>query len=102
MDGVPYNPRRNSRLKGRKRFSADFADIQEACASGFVLHGLKLKSWSIHPRFHKILKQKSEIHPGEDEGSIEAVFENRGKHVLSATLLVSGKWPIDREFSILT
>jgi ubiquitin-conjugating enzyme E2 Q len=44
MEGVPYNPRKNSHLKGRKRFSADFADIQEACASGLVLHGLKLKS----------------------------------------------------------
>ena len=51
MEGVPYNPRRNSHLKGRKRFSADFADIQEACASGLVLHGLKLKSWSTRPRF---------------------------------------------------
>lgn len=46
MDGVPYNPRRNAHLKGRRRFSADFADIQDACASGLVLHGLKLKSES--------------------------------------------------------
>ena len=51
MDGTPYNPMRNSHLKGRKRFSADFADIQAACAgSGLVLHGLKLKSWSTRPR----------------------------------------------------
>ena len=38
-------------------------------------------------------KKKLEIDPGEDEGSIEVVIEYRGKHVLSATLLVSGKWP---------
>jgi hypothetical protein len=57
MDGVPYNPRRNAHLKGRKRFSADFADIQEACASGLVLHGLKLKSWSIRKIPSNILKQ---------------------------------------------
>ena len=38
-------------------------------------------------------KTNLEIQPGEDEGSIEVVIENRGKHVLSANLLVSGKWP---------
>jgi ubiquitin-conjugating enzyme E2 Q len=74
MDGAPYNPKRNSHLRGRKRFSADLSDIQEACASGLVMHGLKLKK----------------VHPGEDEGSIEVLIENRqGKHVLSATLLIS-------------
>ena len=57
MEGVPYNPKRNSHLKGRKRFTADFADIQEACASGLVLHGLKLKSWSTRPKFQVILKK---------------------------------------------
>ena len=35
-------------------------------------------------------KTKLGIQPGEDEGSIEVVIENRGKHVLSANLLVSG------------
>jgi ubiquitin-conjugating enzyme E2 Q len=93
MDGVPYNPRRNSNLKGRKRFSADFADIQEACASGLVLHGFKLKSLSNSSKIPSNTKTNLEIHPGEDEGSFEVMIENRGKHVLSATLLVSGKWP---------
>ncbi|KAF8797821.1 hypothetical protein BYT27DRAFT_7204023 [Phlegmacium glaucopus] len=74
MDRVPYNPQKNTHLKGRKRFSADFADSQEACASGLVLHGLKLKK----------------IRRGEDDGSFEVVIENcLGKHILSATLLVS-------------
>ena len=43
-------------------------------------------------------KTNIEIQPGEDEGSIEVVIENRGKHVVSAHLLVSGMWPIDRWF----
>lgn len=34
-----------------------------------------------------------EIRPGEDEGSVEVVIENcLGKHVLSATFLISGMW----------
>ena len=37
-------------------------------------------------------KTKLGIQPGEDEGSIEVVIENRGKHVLSANLLVSGQY----------
>jgi len=57
MEGTPYNPKKNTHLKGRKRFSADFADIQEASASGLVLHGLKLKSSpSTCPMFQVILK----------------------------------------------
>ena len=41
-------------------------------------------------------KKNLEIQPGEDEGSIEVMIENWGKHVVSAHLLVSGKCPTDR------
>jgi len=39
-----YNSNKNAHLKGRKRFTADLADMKEACGAGLVLHGLKLKS----------------------------------------------------------
>lgn len=95
MGGPLYNPNRNTQLKGRKRFSADFVDIQEACASGFVLHGLKLKSRSSSSKIPYDTETSSEIRRGEDDGSIEVVIENcLGKHLLSATLLISGKWPM--------
>ncbi|KDR71552.1 hypothetical protein GALMADRAFT_253891 [Galerina marginata CBS 339.88] len=69
-----YNPNSNTHLKGRRRFNADLSDIKEACASGLVLSGLKLKR----------------VRAGDDEGSIEIVIEkNTSEHVLSVNLLIS-------------
>ena len=44
MKKAPYDPDKNAHLKGRRRFTADLSDIQEACAGGFVVTGLMLKS----------------------------------------------------------
>jgi hypothetical protein len=63
---------------------------QWACFAWFEIEKLVDSS-----KIRSNTKTKLEIHPGEDEGSFEVVIENRGKHVLSATLLVSGKWTTD-------
>jgi len=41
---APYDPDKNAHLKGRRRFTADLSDIQEACTGGLVVSGLVLKS----------------------------------------------------------
>jgi hypothetical protein len=47
MDAAPafaYDANKNAHLKGRKRFTADLSDIQEASLAGLVFSGLKLQS----------------------------------------------------------
>lgn len=39
-----YDPDKNQSLKGRKRFSADLSDIQEACNIGLSFDALRLQS----------------------------------------------------------
>lgn len=41
---LTYDPDKNSGLKGRKRFNADLADIQEACKASLSFDGLKVIS----------------------------------------------------------
>lgn len=60
MGSPDYDPNRNAHLKGRRRFNADLADIQEASLLGFFLHGLKLQSMSvISTARHHILTETS-------------------------------------------
>jgi hypothetical protein len=39
-----YDPNKNAKLKGRKRFKADLTDLQEAVKSGLVFDSLVVKS----------------------------------------------------------
>ncbi|CAA7264437.1 unnamed protein product [Cyclocybe aegerita] len=69
-----YEPNKNAHLKGRRRFNADLADIDQAAKAGLVLNGLKVKK----------------VRAGDDEGSIEVVIEkSSSEHVLSVNLLIS-------------
>jgi hypothetical protein len=50
---VLYDPEKNAHLKGRRRFTADLSNIQEACAGGLVVNGLMLKrTFSSSSAFH--------------------------------------------------
>ncbi|PPQ71310.1 hypothetical protein CVT24_012036 [Panaeolus cyanescens] len=69
-----YDPLKNASLKGRKRFTADFADLKAASSAGFVASGLLLKK----------------VRPGDDEGSVEiSIEDSKGEPILNATLLIS-------------
>ncbi|KAJ3509436.1 hypothetical protein NLJ89_g5227 [Agrocybe chaxingu] len=69
-----YEPNKNAHLKGRRRFNADLADIEQAAKAGLVLNGLQVKK----------------VRAGDDEGSIEVVLEKTSsEHVLSVNLLIS-------------
>ncbi|KAF8151436.1 hypothetical protein B0H34DRAFT_727589 [Crassisporium funariophilum] len=91
MNAATYNPKGNTHLRGRKRFSADLSDIREACATGLAFHGLKIKSSLFHCITLFILELNMiGIRPGDDDGSIEVVLENGwSEHVISINLLIS-------------
>ncbi|KZT30052.1 hypothetical protein NEOLEDRAFT_302770 [Neolentinus lepideus HHB14362 ss-1] len=67
------NRSKNEHLKGRKRFMADFKDMQELCTQGYSVRGLGLKQFEA----------------GDDEGSFQTVAMKGSSAVLTATLLVS-------------
>ncbi|KAF8968508.1 hypothetical protein BDZ97DRAFT_1798782 [Flammula alnicola] len=80
-----YDPNKNAHLKGRRRFTADLSDIQEACVAGLVLSGLKLQK----------------IGPGDDEGSVEVIIvKDSSEHVLAANLLISDTSEYPRSHSL--
>jgi len=91
---VLYDPEKNAHLKGRRRFTADLSNIQEACAGGLVVSGLMVKrpcSLPQTPFFSHSRSVKTEVRSGDDEGSVEVVIVKRSsEHVLSANLLISG------------
>lgn len=40
---------KNAHLKGRRRFTADFRDLDEECKEGFASYGLRVKrGWPIY------------------------------------------------------
>jgi len=44
LDASHYDSNKNGKLKGRKRFNADFADLQEAAKIGLYFDSLVVKS----------------------------------------------------------
>lgn len=85
----------NGRLKGRKRFLADLADMAEECGTGLVIQDLTVKSASsLRERQLKsdgFLLVVEGPRAGEDEGTIEfKILDKECHHVLSVNLLVSG------------
>ncbi|TFK51185.1 hypothetical protein OE88DRAFT_1658981 [Heliocybe sulcata] len=64
---------KNEHLKGRRRFIADFGDMQELCAQGFSVRGLRVKQFEA----------------ADDEGSFQITAMKGDSAVLTATLLVS-------------
>ncbi|KAF9443862.1 hypothetical protein P691DRAFT_712655, partial [Macrolepiota fuliginosa MF-IS2] len=66
---------KNAHLKGRRRFMADFRDLEEECKlEGFYAYGVRVKK----------------LRSGDEEGSFEVMLENEvQEHGVSINLLVS-------------
>ena len=79
--------------EGLQRISQTF---RKHAREGLSSAGWCLRVRSLLQTFFTLTMSNTEIRPGDDEGSVEVVIaKSSSEHVLSANLLISGKFPID-------
>jgi len=89
-----YDSNKNGKLKGRKRFNADLADLQEAAKMGLNFDSLVVKSEFLEqliPYKKAWVTPSLGVRAGDDEGSVEVIIEkDSSERVVTVNFLISG------------